>query len=111
MTESNHPDTFVEDTVQRALNAAHSFTRLGQEETDRVVRAVYEAGFNARWKLAEMAVEETGIGIVRDKVVKNIIATRFVYNDIRDQLSVGVISRDEVHDITEVARPWVLCLR
>lgn len=105
MTESHHPDAFVEDTVQRALNAAHAFTRLGQEETDKVVRAVYEAGFNARWKLAEMAVEETGIGIVRDKVVKNIIATRFVYNDIRDQLSVGVISRDEVHEITEVARP------
>ena len=91
--------------MQKALNAAHAFSKLDQEGTDRIVRAVYEACFENRWRLAEMAHEETGIGNVHDKVVKNIIASRFVYRDIKNQKSVGVLSRDEDSGITEIARP------
>ncbi len=98
-------DPFVEEVVERALHAAEAFGRLGQEETDRIVHSAYRAGFNNRWKLAEMAYNETGIGNVRDKVVKNIIATRFVYRDIRNQRTVGVISEDTENMITEIARP------
>jgi len=105
MNESAQPDVFVEEIMQKALSAAHAFTKLSQEEADRVVKAVYEACFENRWKLAEMAHEETGIGNVHDKVVKNIIASRFVYRDIRFQKSVGILSRDEETGITEIARP------
>jgi len=47
--------------------------------------ATSSAGFSSRWKLAKMAHEETGLGIVHDKMVKNIIATRYVYKDIINQ--------------------------
>jgi acetaldehyde dehydrogenase/alcohol dehydrogenase len=99
------PDILIEETMQRALNASAAFMNLDQEQTDRIVRAVYEAGFNNRYKLAEMAHQETGIGIVRDKAIKNIIATRFVYRDIRDEKTVGVISEDPHRGIAEIARP------
>ncbi len=103
--EKYKSEFFVEETVQRSLGAADSFGKLNQEETDIVVHAVYREGFNNRWKLAEMAFNETGIGILRDKVIKNIIATRFVYRDIKKVLSVGVISEDLENQIVEIARP------
>ncbi len=98
-------DLFVEEVMQKALNAAHAFAKFDQEMTDRIVKAVYETGFNNRYKLADMAYHETGIGNVRDKTIKNIIATRFVYRDIRDQKTVGVISHDKEKNITEIVRP------
>jgi acetaldehyde dehydrogenase / alcohol dehydrogenase len=98
-------DPFVEEVVQRARAAAEVFGTFDQEQTDRIVYAVYRAGFNNRWKLAEMAWKETGIGNLHDKVIKNIIATRFVYRDIKNQRSVGVIGEDPVNMITEIARP------
>jgi acetaldehyde dehydrogenase / alcohol dehydrogenase len=98
-------DPFVEETVQKALNAAHAMGKLDQEQTDRIVRSIYEAGFNNRWKLAEMAFRETGIGNVHDKMIKNIIATRFVYRDIYPQKTVGIISEDLENQVVEIARP------
>ncbi|MEI7499694.1 MAG: aldehyde dehydrogenase family protein [Bacteroidota bacterium] len=98
-------DFFVEETVQRSLVSANAFGKLNQEVTDRVVHAVYREAFNNRWKLAEMAFEETGIGILRDKVIKNIIATRFVYRDIIKVPTVGIISEDLENQIVEIARP------
>ncbi|MBN1199157.1 MAG: aldehyde dehydrogenase family protein, partial [Bacteroidales bacterium] len=103
--EAHLSDPLIETTIQKALLAAHAFAKLDQEQTDRITRAVYEAGFNARWKLAEMACEETGLGVVHDKMIKNIIATRFVFKDIINQKTVGVISHDEETLITEIARP------
>lgn len=98
-------DQFVEETLQKALSAAHAMGKLDQEQTDRIVRAIYEVGFNNRWKLAEMAHMETGIGIVRDKMIKNIIATRFVYRDIIGQKTVGIINEDPENQVIEIARP------
>jgi len=105
MTTTAHKDPFVEEIMERALNATCAFNLFTQEHVDAVVRAVYETGFNNRWQLAKMAHEETGIGIVHDKVIKNIIATRFVYRDIKDQKTVGVIGEDPVNRVTEIARP------
>lgn len=101
----SRPDNFIEDIIQKAISAAHSFSKLDQEQTDAIVHAVYRAGFNDRHRLAKMAYEETGIGNVRDKAIKNIIATRFVYRDIKNQKTVGIIGIDEDKMITEIARP------
>jgi len=98
-------DTYIEEIIQKALSAAHAFTKLDQEQTDSIVYSVYRAGFNDRHRLAKMAHEETGIGNVRDKAIKNIIATRFVYRDIKNQKTVGIIGIDEDKMITEIARP------
>jgi len=103
--EKNIADSMVEETMHKAKIASHHFTGFDQEQTDRIVRAVYAAGFGQRHKLAVMAYEETGIGNVHDKTIKNIIASRFVYRDIREQKTVGIISEDRKAGIVEIAKP------
>ncbi|MBU1909138.1 MAG: aldehyde dehydrogenase family protein, partial [Verrucomicrobia bacterium] len=93
------------EIVDRAVTAAAVFGQLDQEQTDRIVRAVYEAGFNQRVRLARMAAEETGLGIWQDKVIKNVVATQFVYDDIRDVKTVGIIAEDHERGIVEIAQP------
>ena len=95
----------VDDMLQRALRAAAVFNQLDQEHTDRIVRAVYVAGFNARVRLAKLAYEETKIGKWRDKVIKNVLATQLVYEDIRNEKTVGIISEDRERGIVEIAQP------
>ncbi|MCX6276862.1 MAG: aldehyde dehydrogenase family protein [Bacteroidetes bacterium] len=105
MIHQSEYDPLVEDTVQYALAAAGAFAGLNQQETDNIVQAVYRAGFGNRHKLAEMAFNETGIGNLHDKVIKNIIATRFVYRDIKDIPTCGIIAEDQEKQIVEIARP------
>jgi acetaldehyde dehydrogenase / alcohol dehydrogenase len=95
----------VSEIMERATQAAAIFAQLDQEQTDRIVRAVYEAGFNARVRLAKMAHEETGLGRWEDKVAKNVIASFLVYQDIQRARTVGVISEDAERGITECASP------
>ncbi|MBI5724694.1 MAG: aldehyde dehydrogenase family protein [Planctomycetes bacterium] len=95
----------VETYFQKAKSAAAIFSQLGQEQTDRISLAVRDAGFNNRVRLAKMAAEETGIGKWPDKVVKNAIATMFVWEDIRNLTTAGVISDDPVSGIVEIAQP------
>jgi len=93
------------DILERAVFAAAEFQEFNQEQTNTVVEAVYRAALNARIKLAKMAVEETGIGIWEDKVWKNVIGTQLVYENIKDEKTVGIISRDAITGITEIAQP------
>ncbi|MFH1791992.1 MAG: aldehyde dehydrogenase family protein, partial [Candidatus Omnitrophota bacterium] len=81
------------------------FSQLDQERVDRIVRAVYEAGFKNRVKLAKMAHDETGLGRWEDKVLKNVLATQLVYEDMKELKTAGVISHDEERGITEIAQP------
>lgn len=95
----------VKEVMAKAKAAAGVFSQFNQEQTDRIVRAVYEAAFVARVRLAKMAQAETGIGIWQDKVIKNVLASQFVYEDIRDLKTVGIISDDVRTGITEIAQP------
>ncbi len=95
----------VDQIMEKAVCAAGIFGQLDQAHTDRIVRAVYEAGFNNRIKLAKMAHEETGIGNWKDKVIKNVVATQLVYEDIKNLRTVGIISEDQERGITEIAQP------
>ncbi len=63
------------------------------------------AANNARIKLAKMAVEETGMGIVEDKVIKNHFAAEYIYNQYKDMKTCGVIEKDNTFGITKVAEP------
>ena len=99
------PETIVDQIMEKATLAAAVFSTLDQAHTDRIVRAVYEAGFNARVKLAKMAHEETSIGRWEDKVIKNVVATQLVYEDIKALRTVGVISEDRERGIAEIAQP------
>jgi len=97
--------TTIDEIMQRATAAAGIFSQYDQEQTDRIVAAVYHAGFAARIRLAKFAHEETGIGRWDHKVIKNVVATQFVYEDIRDLKTVGVIRDDIETGIIEIAQP------
>ncbi|MFA6484599.1 MAG: aldehyde dehydrogenase family protein, partial [Bacteroidales bacterium] len=95
----------IEEIMERARISGEKFSTYSQERVDQIVKAVYEAGFNNRVYLAKMAHEETGIGKWEDKVSKNVIATRYVYQDIKDMKTAGILKEDPVSGITEVAKP------
>ena len=103
MTETERE--IIEKTIQRANQAAAVFTQLDQKHTDRIVRSVFEEGLNNRVRLAKMAYEETGLGVFEDKVLKNVLATQVVYEDIKNEKTVGVISEDHEKGIIEIAQP------
>lgn len=93
------------EILDRAVLAAAEFQMFDQELTDRIVEAVYRAALNARVDLAKMAAEETGLGNWEDKVWKNVIASQLVYENIRSEKTVGMISHDPVSGISEHAQP------
>ncbi|MFC2153002.1 aldehyde dehydrogenase family protein [Bacteroidota bacterium] len=95
----------IDEVMLKSHNASEEFKLLNQKQVDKIVNAVYIAGFNKRVELAKLAREETRLGNWRDKTYKNIIATHFVYNDIKNLKTVGVISEDQENGITEIATP------
>ncbi|MFN8205635.1 MAG: aldehyde dehydrogenase family protein, partial [Solirubrobacteraceae bacterium] len=98
-------DERLDGFVARARTAADAMRRLDQEAVDRIVWAMVVAGLEHAIDLAELAMEETGFGVLEDKVVKNYIATEFLYDYLRDKRSVGVIDTDDERGIEYVAEP------
>ena len=78
---------------------------MNQEQVDRIVRAIAEAGVRNARRLAQMAHEDTGFGIVDDKVVKNVFASQGVYEHIKNMKTIGEISRDDSKGIRAIAVP------
>jgi len=95
----------IDKIMKQAVRAARDLAALDQQATDRIVRAAFEAGFDARVELAEMACQETRLGIVEDKVLKNAVATWLVWEDIKDLRTAGVVSVDYEQDVIEIAQP------
>ena len=95
----------IEAIMEKAERAASLFKQFDQEKTDRIVKAVYETGFNNRVHLAKLAHQETKLGVWKDKVIKNIIATQLVYDDIKDLRTAGIIAKNEKNGIVEIAQP------
>ena len=91
--------------VDAAAVAAAQFRSLDQEQVDRIVLAMVRAGVHAAPTLARLAIEETGFGVFEDKVVKNYLATEFLYDYLKDKRSVGIIDEDVERNITYVADP------
>ncbi|MBF6277980.1 MULTISPECIES: iron-containing alcohol dehydrogenase [Nocardia] len=95
----------VDAMVDAASVAAKAFRKLDQQQVDAIVAAMVRAGIRSAAELARVAIEETGFGVFEDKVVKNYIATEFLYDYLRDKKSVGVIDEDVERSITRVAEP------
>jgi len=91
--------------IAQAHEAAREFRRFDQEKTDAIVRKVYQSALNHRVALAKLACEETEIGIWQDKVIKNVIASQFVYESIKRERTAGVIAIDSFKGVMELARP------
>jgi acetaldehyde dehydrogenase / alcohol dehydrogenase len=95
----------IDEIIRRARDAADAFRKLDQSQVDAIVSAMVVAGLEAAIDLAQLAVEETGFGVFEDKVVKNYVATEFLYDYLKDKKSVGVIDTDTDLDIDYVADP------
>src|SRR5690242_11987398 len=91
--------------VARAKAAAEAFTRCTQDDVDRIVKPMVLAGLEKAQYLARLAVEETRLGVLEDKVIKNMVATEFVYNYVKDKRTVGVIREIPERGLTELAEP------
>ncbi|MDR3156766.1 MAG: bifunctional acetaldehyde-CoA/alcohol dehydrogenase [Lactobacillales bacterium] len=90
-----------------ALKAMEDFT---QEEVDHIVHEMAMAALDKHMLLAKMAVDETGRGIYEDKAIKNMYASEYIWNHIKHDKTVGVISEDKQTGITEIAEPvGVIC--
>src|SRR5271169_2676170 len=96
---------YLERLVSQARTAAAVFTQFTQEDVDRIVKAMVLAGLDHAQALARLAVEETKLGVMEDKVIKNMVATEFVYNYIKDKRTVGVIREFPERNLVEVAEP------
>ncbi|HTX39744.1 MAG TPA: bifunctional acetaldehyde-CoA/alcohol dehydrogenase [Bryobacteraceae bacterium] len=96
---------YLEELVRQGQIAAAVFTQFSQRDVDRIVKAMVLAGLDQAQYLARLAIEETGIGVLEDKALKNMVATEFVYNYVRDKPSVGVIHEFPERGIVEVAEP------
>ncbi|WP_405981399.1 bifunctional acetaldehyde-CoA/alcohol dehydrogenase [Streptomyces sp. NBC_00158] len=103
-------DEMVDALVEGALEALRRFESLDQEQVDRIVRKASLAALGQHGELARLAVEETGRGLFEDKAVKNLFACEHVVNSMRGLKTAGVVRRDELNGITEMAEPvGVVC--
>ncbi|WP_127837489.1 aldehyde dehydrogenase family protein, partial [Clostridium prolinivorans] len=91
--------------IKEVREAQKKFSQYSQEEVNEIFRQAAMAANNARIYLAKMAAEETGMGIVEDKVIKNHFASEYIYNQYKDEKTCGVIEKDESFGIVKVAEP------
>ena len=89
----------------KVREAQKTFAEYTQEQVDKIFLAAASAANKQRIPLAKMAVEETGMGIVEDKVIKNNYASEHIYNAYKEVKTCGVVERDETYGITKVAEP------
>ena len=95
----------IREKLERLRNAQKKFASYSQAETDEIFRAAAIAANKMRINLAEMAAEETGMGIAEDKVIKNHFASEYIYNAYKDTKTCGVISRDTAYGTMQIAEP------
>ena len=95
----------LESAIARTREAQKKFATYTQEQVDKIFLAAASAANKARIPLAKMAVEETGMGIVEDKVIKNNYASEYIYNAYKDAKTCGVIEEDKAYGIKKIAEP------
>ena len=94
------------ETKMAAMKEAQKlFATYTQEQVDKIFKAAATAADKARIPLAKMAVEETGMGVVEDKVIKNHYAAEYIYNAYKNTKTCGVIENDPVYGIKKIAEP------
>ena len=91
--------------MNRMKEAQKLFASYSQEQVDKIFFAASVAANNHRISLAKMAVEETGMGIVEDKVIKNHYASEYIYNAYKDTKTCGIIEEDPAYGIKKIANP------
>ena len=95
----------LEDAIKRTKKAQKIFATYTQEQVDKIFLAAASAANKARIPLAKMAVEETGMGVVEDKVIKNNYASEYIYNAYKNTKTCGVIEEDKASGMMKIAEP------
>ena len=95
----------LEEVIRRVREAQARFSEYTQEQVDKIFLAAATAANRARIPLAKLAVEETGMGVVEDKVIKNHFASEYIYNCYKDFKTCGVVEEDKAGGIKKVAEP------
>lgn len=93
------------ETIEKVRAAQKEYATFSQEQVDKVFREASLAANGARIKLAKLAVEETGMGIVEDKVIKNHFASEYIYNSYKDTKTCGTLEIDEAFGVEKIAEP------
>src|SRR5436305_14474068 len=96
---------YLDGLVRQAKRAAAAFSQCTQEDVDRIVKPMVVAGLEQAQYLARLAVEETRLGVMEDKAIKNMVATEFVYNYVKDKRTVGTINEFPERGVVQVAEP------
>ncbi|MEZ7860825.1 MAG: bifunctional acetaldehyde-CoA/alcohol dehydrogenase [Aeromonadaceae bacterium] len=100
----------LDELVARVKEAQRVFATFSQEQVDKIFRAAALAANNARISLAQMAVEESGMGIIEDKVIKNHFASEYIYNKYKDEKTCGILSEDDEFGTVTIAEPvGIIC--
>jgi acetaldehyde dehydrogenase/alcohol dehydrogenase len=97
--------TSVKEILEKVRKAQQEFATYPQEKVDDIFKAVAIEANENRIPLAKLAVEETGMGVLEDKVIKNHYASEYIYNRYKDEKTCGVIERDEAGGYTRIAEP------
>ena len=96
----------LEEALQSVKEAQREFATFTQEKVNEIFKAAAIAANKMRIPLAKLAVEETGMGIVEDKVIKNHYASEYIYNAYKDSKTCGVIEEDKAYGIKKIAEPF-----
>ncbi len=100
----------VDRLVTNGLKALADYEALDQEQVEHIVRKASVAALDQHTALARLAVEETGRGLFEDKAAKNMFACEHVTHSMGHMKTVGVIARDDIEDLVEIAEPvGVVC--
>ena len=95
----------LEKALKRVRKAQGKFASYTQDEVDKIFKAAAIAANNARISLAHLAVQETGMGVIEDKVIKNHYAAEYIYNKYKTTKTCGVIEEDKSAGIKKIACP------
>lgn len=95
----------LENALSRVRKAQEKFSKYSQEQVDKIFQAAAIAANKARIPLAKMAVEETGMGVIEDKIIKNHYASEYIYNKYRNEKTCGVVEEDSAYGIKKVLEP------
>lgn len=95
----------VDDLVKKSHVALDQMANFTQQQVDKICEAIATAGEQNNLKLAQMAVEETGRGVVEDKAIKNMFASENIWNSLRHEKTVGIIDEDKEKQLIKIAEP------
>ena len=109
-TETFPGEKELQELIERVKRAQIIYASYSQEQVDKIFRAAAIAANNARISLAQDAVQETGMGIIEDKVIKNHFAAEYIFHKYKDEKTCGIIEEDNGFGIEKIAEPkGVIC--